>query len=135
LLEANFDTPTLRRLAGEIQMNNSADAEPIVSRVFRELEVNYPLRRDEAEFIAVRQIAREVIAGQRNPWAAANHIEIVICSFVPESPLLKTICSINDEISWDAPHRQSVKVLSAKLLDAFASLAQTSEFDQYQRLE
>lgn len=39
LLEAGHDTPTLRRLAGEIGVGSSADVEPLVSRMFQEPRV------------------------------------------------------------------------------------------------
>ena len=76
LLEAGYDTPSLVRLAGEMNVESSADVEPLVGRVFRELGVRYPISETEAKLISSRQIAREVIAGKRNAWASANHLEI-----------------------------------------------------------
>jgi hypothetical protein len=123
LLEAGFDTPTLRRLSGEMQISNSADAEPLVNGMFRELGVPYPLRALEAKFIASRQLAREVIAGHRNGWAAASHLEIVIWGWPPPNADLATIFSINDEIDWDGPHRRSLSDLTNHLMAAFARIA------------
>ncbi len=37
LLEAGYDTPSLRRLAGETSIKTWADADPLVSKVFCEL--------------------------------------------------------------------------------------------------
>jgi hypothetical protein len=48
LLEAGFDTPATRRLAGETQINNSADAQPLVSRMFSELGISPLLGEQEA---------------------------------------------------------------------------------------
>jgi hypothetical protein len=84
LLEAGYDSRSLRRLAGEMQASNSEALEPLVGAVFSELGVNYPMSEREAKIIASRQIAREVIAGKRNPWTEANHLEIAIWNWVPE---------------------------------------------------
>ena len=70
LLEAHYDSQSLRRLAGEMEASNSAGLEPLVGAMFKELGVNYPMSEREAKIIVSRQIAREVIAGTRNPWGA-----------------------------------------------------------------
>jgi hypothetical protein len=126
LLEAGYDTPALRRLSAETHINGSAEVEPLVGRMFCELGIHYPLREEEANLIASRQIAREVIAGSRNAWAAASHIEIVIWGRIPGNAELEMIFSINDEIDWDAPERRSLPELDAALIDAFARLAMRS---------
>jgi hypothetical protein len=123
LLEAGFDTPAIRRLAGETQINNSADAHPLVSRMFRELGISPLLGEQEAKLIVSRQLAREVIAGRRNAWAAANHLEIVIWEHLPPNADLSAIFQINDEIDWDAAYRRSLRDLNAALLEAFADMA------------
>jgi hypothetical protein len=123
LLEAGLDTPALRRLAGETEISNSADAEPLVSRMFRELGVVYPLREQEGKFIASRQLAREVIAGRRNAWAAASHLEIVIWGWNPPNADLAAVFSINDEIDWDIPYRRPLSDLTNDLIDRFARIA------------
>jgi hypothetical protein len=123
LLEAAFDTPALRRLAGETQISNSADAEPLVGRVFRELGLTYPLQEQEARWIVSRELAREVIAGHRNAWAAASHLEIVVWQWVPANADLETIFSISDEINWDVPHRRSLSELNTALIAGFARIA------------
>jgi len=123
LLEVGFDTPALRRLAGETQINGSAEVEPLIGRMFRELGIRYPLQEKEANLIASRQIAREVIAGSRNAWEAASHIEIVIWGRIPGNAELEMLFSINDEIDWDAPERRSFEELDAALINAFARLA------------
>jgi len=77
LLEAGFDTPALRRLAGEMTVECSADVENLVAKVFREFCVSYPLSESEANLICSRRIARGVIAGRRNAWAAASLIHAI----------------------------------------------------------
>src|SRR5579859_1836679 len=89
LLEAGYETPSLVRLAGEINVSSSADVEPLVALTFRELGVRYPITQTEADLIVSRHVAREVIAGQRNAWAAANYLEIVFGDGVRR----KTPCS------------------------------------------
>ena len=70
LLEAGFDSPSLRRLAGEIA-TCSADVEELVAKVIREFGLPYPMPEEQAQLIFARQLAREVIAGRRLPWSAA----------------------------------------------------------------
>jgi len=123
LLEKGYDTPSLRRLAGEMNVACSADVEPLVARVFRELGVRYPLTELERSLIASRQIAREVIAGKRNAWTSATHLEIRIWGWIPKTTELETIFRINDELSWDFAHRRRLSELETVLLDAFAALA------------
>jgi hypothetical protein len=123
LLEAEFDTPALRRLAGETQIRNSADAEPLVGRMFRELGLPYPLQEQQARWIVSRQLAREVIAGRRNAWAAASHLEIVVWGWAPANADLETIFSISDEIDWDVPQRRSLSELNTALIAGFARIA------------
>jgi hypothetical protein len=91
LLEAGFDTPALRRLAGETLIKSTADAEPLVSRVFGELGVPYPLNENDARLWVTRQVSREVISGIRNPWAAASHLEIAIWCWIAGSTDLEVI--------------------------------------------
>jgi hypothetical protein len=123
LLGAGFDTPALRQLAGEILINNTADAEPLVGRMFSELGVSYPLQEREANLIITRQIAREVIAGSRNAWAAASHLEIVIWDWTAGNSDLDLMFSINDEVNWDASYRRSISALNDSLLSVFARLS------------
>lgn len=128
LLEAGHDTPSLIRLAGEINVASSADVEPVVGRMFRELGVRYPISQTEANLIVSRQIAREVIAGERNAWAAANHLEIGIWGWRGAAiPTLEKIFMINDEIDWDPKYRRSLADLRTSLLDCFASLARLTD--------
>ncbi len=123
LLEMGFDTRSIRRLAGALEIRCLADAEPLVSAMLRELGIEYPILEKAAKLIVSRQIAREVIAGKRNPWAAANHLEIVVWGWIPENSELGVIFSINDEISWDDAYRRPLQQLKKDLLDAFAKLA------------
>jgi hypothetical protein len=126
LLEKNFDSPSLRRLAGETQVHCRNDVEPLVHAMFRELGISYPLSERAAKLMASRQIACEVISGVRNAWAAASHLEIVIWDWVPETPELEAIFAINDEVNWDITHRRTLAELDEILYAEFAKLAVAS---------
>ena len=121
LLELGIDTPSLRRLAGETGITHSADVEPLVAAVFRELGVDYPLSGGKAELVFSRQVAREVIHGRRNAWDAAGQLEIA--NRFRNTPELVPISDIVDELHWDAGHGRSVSVLNNALIEAFARLA------------
>jgi hypothetical protein len=133
MLEAGYDTPSLIRLAGEINIKSSADVEPLVGRMFQELGIKYPIKEKEAKLIVSRQTAREVIAGQRNAWAAANHLEIGIWGWEGTAiPQLDEIYMINDEIDWEPKYRRPVEDLKTSLLNCFASLARLTDSDIFQ---
>lgn len=83
----------------------------------------HPMSEIAAKMISSRQIAREVIAGKRNPWAAANHLEIAIWNWVPETAELELIFSVNDEVDWNSNQKRTLPELKAALTKAFAQLA------------
>lgn len=127
LLQAGNDTPALRRLAGEMNVRSSSEVEPLVERIFKEFGIRYPLSEMEANLIISRQIAREVIAGIRNPWAAASSLEITIWGWHPPNPTFGTIFGINEAIDIDPRYRPSIESLRAELLDSFACLGRLSD--------
>lgn len=127
LLEAGHDTPMIRRLAGEMNVRSSSDVESLVERMFREFEIRFPLSQMEAKLIISRQIAREVIAGRRNPWAAANKLEIAIWGWDAPNSTLGTIFGINAAIDIEPKYRPTLKTLRDELLDSFASLARLAD--------
>ena len=127
LLEAGNDTPTLRRLAGEMNVKSSSEVEPLIERIFKEFDIRYPLSEMAANLILSRQIAREVIAGIRNPWAAANTLEIAIWGWHPPDRTLGTIFGINAAIDIEPKYRPSLESLKNELLDSFACLGSYSD--------
>jgi hypothetical protein len=127
LLEAGNDTPTIRRLPGEMNIRSSSDVENLVERMFREFAIRYPLSQEEANLILSRQIAREVIAGLHNPWAAANKLEIAIWGWHAPNSTLGTIFGINEAIDIEPKYRPPVEALKKELLDSFASLARLTD--------
>ena len=127
LLEAGHDAPMVRRLAGEMNVNSSSDVEPLVAQMFRDFEVRYPLSDREANLIISRQIAREVIAGSRNPWAAANKLEIAIWGWHAPNSTLGVIFGINEAIDIEPKYRPTMETLRNELFDSFASLARLTD--------
>lgn len=119
----------MRRLAGEMNVRSSSDVESLVKAMFGELAVRYPLSQMEANLIFSRQIAREVIAGLLNPWAAANKLEISIWGWRAPNSSLGDIFGINDAIDIEPRYRPSLETLRKQLHDAFASLACLADED------
>ena len=118
LLEKGFDSPSLRRLAGELYVQNRCDIEGLVGAMFHELDVVYPLPEQTAKLMISRQIGREVIAGTRNAWEAASYLEIVIWNRIPETAELEAIFAIGDEVDWDIAYGRSLFELDEALYAA-----------------
>jgi len=123
LLEAGYDSPSLRRLAGEMRVTCSADVEDLVRRTFRELGVPYPLSEKQAKLIVTRQVARLVIAGEYDPERAGTFLEIQIWGWSHETEDLSRLFALNDELTWSPEHRRPVALVRDDLVDAFARLA------------
>jgi hypothetical protein len=122
LLESGKDTPSLRRLAGEMHVACSADVEEIVGRMFRELGVAYPISVTEALAIYSRQVAREVIHGYRNAWAAASHLVKGIWPRKHENPDIRALSELLDSLDWNAVNQGTLPTLTAELIEVFARL-------------
>lgn len=127
MLEAGYDTPALRRLAGEVQVASSSDVEPLVTQVFHELGVAFPLSGVRARMITSRQVAREVVAGLRNRWTAASNLEIVVWRWNAPDRTLAALFSINDEIDWDQQYRRDIDTLHREMLDLFARIGRLTD--------
>jgi hypothetical protein len=123
LLEAGYDTPALIRLAGEMQIYGSPDADRLIGKAFHELGIPWPLSEVQAGLIATRQIAREVIAGKRDPYRAASHLEVVLWGWRPVTDDLEFLFTLNDEFSWDPEHQRYLPAILQDQLETFARLA------------
>ena len=73
MLEPDFDTPSLRRLAGE-SPTTRADASELAGRTFKELGLAAPLRTSEAIRSLAQYLVRQVAGGTRRPEDGALHI-------------------------------------------------------------
>ena len=126
LLEMGLDTPGLRRLSAESQLTGSADAEPLIARVFRELGVAYPLTLHEARQISKMQVAREVIAGQRNAWTAASHL-VMTWDREESDPDMWQLDELLDAIDIDPGYRPTPESLTEELHQLFAKMASSRD--------
>jgi hypothetical protein len=131
LLESGHDTPSLRKLAGVMDIASSADAEYLVGKTFKELGVLYPISQPQANLIVSRQIAREVIFGRRNAWAAADYLYVAIWCWKSATADLETLFAINEEIDRYGTERRSLTDLTGALFEVFARLAVLSDQQIY----
>jgi hypothetical protein len=127
LLEAGYDSPSLRRLAAESMIERSGDVEKLVAAVFRDIHAPYPISKNEAYLILSQQIAREVISGQRNPWAAASNIVIAICGWKFDHPLVGALSELLDRLDWDSFNNDELPQMTSELIETFALLAAQTE--------
>jgi hypothetical protein len=128
LLEAGYDSPSLRQLAGAIQIQSRADAADLMKRIIREfnLPVQFPV--DQACLIVSRQIARTVIAGRRDPWRGCADIEL-IWSGHAEHRIVKAILAAADDLVWDSERQTYRPVVDSDLLKSFAELGKLTDSD------
>ena len=127
LLEAGYDSPSLRRLAAESKVERSDDVEKLVTAVFRDIHAPYPISEDEADLILSRQIAREVITGQRNPWVAASNIVIAVWGHRYNHPLIGVLSEVLDRLDWDSFNNDELPQMASELIETFVQLAAQTE--------
>jgi hypothetical protein len=127
LLEFGYDTPSLRRLAGELAISSSFQAEPLVALVFKELGVRYPLPEIESKLTISRQISREVMAGKRNPWASAGYLERVIWRTWDAPAPLPQIFYLTEQLEYEPAYRRDISELQAELIEKYAELASLTD--------
>ena len=121
LLEHGLDSPSLRRLAGEINVQSRRDIEGLVGSTFHELSMLYPVSQQYAREIVTVQIAREVIAGQRNVWAASFALDkITDWDWKHQVEDLYTLLYLNEEIDLDCG--RPVTEIKKDLIQTFAKL-------------
>jgi hypothetical protein len=122
LLAQGLDSPSLRRLAGEINLQSRADIEDIVKKSFSELSVSYPISEEHAKIALSIQIAREAIAGLKNPWIAARQIESLQNSSRNADPCFEELKLLNDEPLWDAGYGRPLLEITADLITVLANI-------------
>jgi hypothetical protein len=127
LLESGLNTASIRRLAGETHVACIADVEETVGRMFRELGVSYPISETEALLVYSRQVAREVIHGKRNAWAAASHLGKGIWPRKHKNPEIQAISDLLDALDWNAVNRGTLLDLTGELIEVFARLGAPSD--------
>jgi hypothetical protein len=122
MLESGLDTPSMRRLAGEMLVGCRADVEELVVKMLKELGVEVPDSEVEAKMLSTRQIAREVIAGMRNPWKTAAELERIWHYEIWHHKYLCDIAQLVDEVHWDPPNGRTFSTLNRELVEMFALL-------------
>jgi hypothetical protein len=123
LLESGLDSPSLRRLAGEMHVRRIADVQEIVERMFRELGVELPASEVAARQHTSVQIAREVIAGMRNPWKAAAEFDRMWSYEMWHHKYLCDIAQLLEELDCPTISRRDLPKLTEELIGLFAELA------------
>jgi hypothetical protein len=128
LLEAGYDTPPLRRLAGEMQVRCRADVAEIMERVTREAGLPVPFPLGQARMLVTRQIARKVIAGECKPWSAAGDLNGVWgWRTETDNHDVNAVRRAADDFVWDPDEQRFLPVIEADLLQAFARLAKMTD--------
>ena len=125
LIEAGHEEPSVYRVAAEDKVYSRDQVESLVHRMFSALKVPYPLSRENARQIVARQIAREVTAGLKDPWAAAAHLDRVVPHWETKDESIWAIYGIADGADWDQGDGRSVATLEPELIKAFQQLAQS----------
>ena len=123
LLEAGFEDQTVSRLAADDRVYSRDQVERLLERVFRALEVPYPIPQESARQIVARQIAREVTAGLMDPWLAAAKLDRIVPHWETKDENVIAIYAIADEADWDPGHGRNSATLELELVDAFQQLA------------
>jgi hypothetical protein len=128
LLETGYDTPSLRRLAGETQVHCHADAAELIDRIICEAGFPVPFPVFQARMLVTRHIARRVIAGQLDPWRGVSDVKETWGwrDDMPHSDV-KLILTAWDEYTWDQEAQRYRPVVFDDLLDAFACVARFTD--------
>jgi len=132
LLESGLDTPSMRRLAGEMCVRCTADVEPLVTRMFRELGVEMPASAEDAKQRATRQIAREVIAGTRNPWRAGDGLYRIWSYEIWHHQHLCEIAQIVECLNSIGISADELPKVTSELVEQFAKLGAVAEGEKRQ---
>ncbi|UWZ84971.1 hypothetical protein [Occallatibacter riparius] len=128
LLEAGYDTPSLRRLAGETQVHCDRDAVELMERITKEAGFPVPFPVQQARMLVSRQIARLVIAGEREPWRAVGDLDSVWGWYSEvNNGDVNTIRRLGHDFVWDQEEQRFRPVVDADLLDSFARLAKLTD--------
>jgi hypothetical protein len=122
LLEAGLDSPSLCRLAGEMNVQCIADVQEIVERMFRELGITLPGSDADAKMLSTRQIAREAITGTLNPWKAASEMHRIWSYEIWHRENLADVAQLLEELDCATIARGGLPKLTADLIEVFARL-------------
>ncbi len=117
-LEHGFDGRFLRRLAGLVNPVASDIRPEEIDSAFREMGVDAPIPKDEAQLALATEAARRAISGESNLFNEATHIRIHICEWRNAPAELKPIVELSAE--YEHAPRWKWKQLEQDLRDAIA---------------
>jgi hypothetical protein len=123
LIEAGREEPSIYRVAAEVKVNSRDDVEGLLGRMFVALGVEYPISLEVARQTVARQIAREVLAGRRDPWTAAMRLDRAFPHWETQDQNILDIYCTADEADWDPGYGRSDAILEQQLIQAFERLA------------
>ena len=123
LIEAGHEEPSVYRVAAEDKVYSRDQVEALLHQMFISLGVTYPISLESARHTVARQIAREVMAGLRDPWIAAAQLDRLVPHWETKNENILTIYGITDEADWDAGYGRSFAMLEQELINAFEQLA------------
>jgi hypothetical protein len=103
LLEAGYDSPSLRRLAGS-QAHESEPIAKLLTKSLDELGVRVP-SPPEAGLAIARRIAGDVVRGSMTPYEGARRIWRDVYTRFPELAQLRSFVGLASEYEDDEMHR------------------------------
>jgi len=109
-----------------------ADVQSLVIKMLGELGVKVPDPEAEAKQLSTRQIAREVIAGMRNPWKSALELERIWNYEIWHHKDLCDVAQILEELDCPSIARGALPQLTEELVEVFASLGAYAEGEKRQ---
>ncbi len=126
-LEAGFDTPALRQLAGEKNPIMS-DVGPVFERAFKELGKE-PLARESAGQVIARWWARSILRGDSTPYEGAKAIWSEVCDPLGDGGELfvfKALASEHEDYQF--VRSSNPEAYDLKVRECEANIIQAAEF-------
>lgn len=124
-LEAGYDGPALRRLAGLINPVQCDIPQEEIDSAFREMGVAAPLSESETKLFLAADAVRKALDGNWNTVDAATHIRIYVCHFDKSPPELQSIVSISERMKHAPPG--TWEMLRGELTDAMSAFLRSRQ--------
>lgn len=118
-LEAGYDSPTLRRLAGFEDMLDYLTLRRLLKQSLEELNITLP-SYEQGAMIHARSIAREVLEGRLTPLQGAEHFARHFC----EMEEFYVFVGLDDQYGFDEYNRESI---IQNIIDEFRKLVAADE--------
>ena len=121
-LEAGFDGPALRRLAGLIRPT-SVDVDPLLETALTEIGCTKPLSSEQALIELGRQVARQIVEGTVAPFEGCRILAAYAMS-AGYPPGLSDFFQLYDESNWGEYGRNGNALEAAIIEEAHKFLNQ-----------